>query len=188
MINTERIESLLMRNGEDFVVGAYRALLGRDPDKVGFKNYLEQVHLAVDKLELLESFLLSSEGKRVAAAWAPALKHYREQYRQTPPTPLLRKIKLMPAAVQRWMSPSPTADGPRATGANHLPAEPADPALARLRRTEATIAALGLHHWEPPISAMAQAEQLAKLTLPARDIYLQLITEIAAGGHSSHTK
>jgi hypothetical protein len=180
MINTERIESLLARNGEDFVIGAYRALLGRDPDKVGFNNYLEQVRLGVDKLELLESFLISAEGKRLALAWAPALKQYREQYRQTIPTPLLKKMKRMPAVVQRWIAPSLSATKPQTVAVTSLPAEPTDPALGRLERTEATIAALGLNHWEPPVSAMTQAEQLSKLTLPAQEIYLQLLAEIAA--------
>ena len=188
MINTERIESLLIRNGEDFVFAAYRALLGRDPDKIGFKNYLEQVHLAVDKLELLESFVLSAEGKRVAAAWAPTLKRYREQYRQTSPTPLLKKMKLLPAAVQRWISPAMNAVGACASAANYLPAEPSDPVLTRLRRTEAAIASLGLSHWEPPVSAAAQAEKLSKLTLPAQEIYLQLLAEIASLERASQSK
>jgi hypothetical protein len=179
MITTEGIESLLARNGDDFVVEAYRALLGRNPDQAGMRNYSEQVRLGVDKLDLLESFLIASEGKRVAAVWGPALARYRVLYRPGNSSSLLKRIKRVPFTVQRWIAPSTNTKAVLENEVESTHSEKVYGKHTRMHRMEEKIAVYQSIHWMPAVSAHEQAERLMKLSQPAQDIYIRLLAAIA---------
>jgi hypothetical protein len=178
MINTERIESLLARNGEDFVIGAYKSLLGRNPDQAGMRNYVEQVLLGVDKLDLLESFLLAPEGKRVAAAWGPALARYREQYRPRKSSSLLNILKRVPLAVHRWIIPSDSLIAVSTNAGESQNAENSDSKKTKWHRMAETIASYQLNNWVPAVSTQEQTDKLMQLSQPAQDIYIKLLAAI----------
>lgn len=58
------IDDFLKYNGREFVINAYRGILGRESDPKGFDNYLENLSLGkMTKTEILESLRYSPEGR-----------------------------------------------------------------------------------------------------------------------------
>lgn len=58
------LDDLLSLGDEDFVLQAYRSLLGREADESGLASYLRQVRQGVDKSALLVALAKSSEGSK----------------------------------------------------------------------------------------------------------------------------
>jgi uncharacterized protein DUF4214 len=60
-----KLDELLQYEEQEFIWNAYRALLKREPDEVGFKGFLEQLRSGRrTKIDLLASIRFSAEGKR----------------------------------------------------------------------------------------------------------------------------
>ena len=57
------LEELLRLGDEDFVLQAYRTMLGREADEAGIASYLEQVRQGADKSTLLWALARSREGR-----------------------------------------------------------------------------------------------------------------------------
>jgi Domain of unknown function (DUF4214) len=75
------IDELLARDDELFIQGAYRALLGREPDPEGLGNYMEQLLGGTPKIDLLAALALSWEGRTRAGALGDAVLKACERIR-----------------------------------------------------------------------------------------------------------
>ncbi len=75
------IEQLLAPDEEAFIRGAYRTLLGREPDPEGLGAYLEELRDGTPKIDLLAAIALSPEGRMRARAQGEAAVETGERIR-----------------------------------------------------------------------------------------------------------
>jgi len=59
------LSELLALYDSDFVRGAYKTILGRDADMVGFAHFLQQLRCGSAKIDILDGLRRSPEGRRV---------------------------------------------------------------------------------------------------------------------------
>ena len=62
------VGQLMQLDAKEFVVAAYRAILGRDPDSAGLQHHLASARTGRRKVALIESLRSSPEGRRRAVA------------------------------------------------------------------------------------------------------------------------
>jgi O-antigen chain-terminating methyltransferase len=81
------VNDLLKFHDKAFIQNAYRAILKRGPDAVGYRNFLESLRAArLNKIDILARLRYSAEGKakqvEVEGLWLPAMirKAYRVPY------------------------------------------------------------------------------------------------------------
>lgn len=67
MLSGWTVEKLLSSEGPDFVHGAYRALLGREPDPTGLSFYLSRLQSGDSKVSILKDLSADSEGRAYGA-------------------------------------------------------------------------------------------------------------------------
>ena len=63
----QHIAQLLSQHGSDFVVCAYRAVLGREPDPEGYDYFLSRLLAEHDKVSILRELAISDEGRQFGA-------------------------------------------------------------------------------------------------------------------------
>lgn len=66
----ETVEALVSKDGVEFIVCAYRTVLGRPPDETGLRFYEERLNKGVSKHEIIAELRRSDEGKSRALACA----------------------------------------------------------------------------------------------------------------------
>ncbi len=74
------VQTLLRPDGMDFLRGAYRTLLGRDPDTQGQAHYLAEMERGVSKSEILAR-LCGGEEYRTKGREVPGLSHHLRRQR-----------------------------------------------------------------------------------------------------------
>ena len=79
------LEGLLKLHDEAFVMGAYKAVLGRPPDPEGLENYLRQVRAGTQKSKIVAELAGSPEG-RLRSAELPGLGNLIAEYRKGAPS------------------------------------------------------------------------------------------------------
>lgn len=109
MILIRHVDELLQRHDRDFIVAAYNALLGRDPDEAGLAFYVQRVRAGHDRVLVLAE-LGRSEEARLHAAQIDGLpellaRHDAERRRllrslRRDTTPQLNRIENLLARVQ----------------------------------------------------------------------------------------
>lgn len=79
------VAELLEPLGQQFIYGAYLALLGREPDPEGMNYYLGRLRVGVPKIQILAQLSRSSEGNKYAAKIDGMEKEIRRyEYGQLP--------------------------------------------------------------------------------------------------------
>lgn len=130
----DSLHALLALDDEEFVIGAYRAVLGRDPDANGGAYYVNVVRGGDPKVDVLATLRQSDEGARRAREW---------QEGSSPRLALLSEIDRAIGA-QRWARLPVVGTVLAAL----LALEPYSPSARRARRTASLAArtanALGL--------------------------------------------
>lgn len=76
----QSVTDLITLDDEQFVLQAYRAVLGREPDPMGYDDFVSQVRRGVSKERLVAVMATSEEGV-AAASHLPGLAEFARQYR-----------------------------------------------------------------------------------------------------------
>ena len=79
------LDELLGLDDEAFVTRAYAAILGREPDSGGLRNYVSQVRAGVEKAHILAELIESPEGMQKNAP-IPDVRKMVAGYRKPRPT------------------------------------------------------------------------------------------------------